>query len=183
MNLAIASLAAVAAFAIGIVSAKAEEAPVLVGPATTVSAEVTPVAQPETVGLAKRYFDAIGFEGQLGAILTSLTTPETLGARANLTEDERDAIVSSAAEAMDDAMPLMLDEAARITARAFTPDQLREMIAFYETESGKAIAAKTSVLPPMASQLVMSFAPLIRADVVVRACAKVDCNAEPGLKI
>ena len=180
MNLAIASLAAVAAFAIGIVSAKAEETPALIQP---VAAEVMPVAQPETVGLAKRYFDAIGFEGQLGAILTSLTTPETLGARANLTEDERDAIVSSAAEAMDDAMPLMLDEAARITARTFTPDQLREMIAFYETDSGKVIAAKTSVLPPMASQLVLTFAPVIRADVMTRACAKVDCNAEPGQKI
>jgi len=146
-------------------------------------AEVTPIAEASTVALARQYFDAIGFEGQLGAILTNLTAPEQLGARKDLTADEREAIVSSAAEAMDDAMPMMIDEAARITARTFTPAQLQDMIAFYETESGKAIAAKTSVLPPMATQLVLTFAPLIRADTVLRACEKVDCAAEPAAKI
>ena len=110
-------------------------------------------------------------------------TPEQLGARKELSPAERDAIVSAAAEAMDEAMPLILDEAAQITASTFTPAQLREMIAFYETDSGKAIAAKTSILPPMASQLVLSFAPILRADVVLRACAKMDCEAAPPLKV
>lgn len=150
----------------------------IVEPATSVS-----TASDENVALARRYFQAIGFEGQLGSILTNLTTPEQLGARNNLSSEEREAIVSSAAEAMDEAMPLMVDEAARITARTFTPTQLKDMIAFYETDSGKAITAKTAVLPPMATQLVMSFAPVIRADVMVRACAKVDCQGEAEPKV
>lgn len=145
-------------------------------------AVAAPAAKSESLDLAHRYFTAIGFEGQLGAILTRLTAPDQLGARKDLSSAERDAIVSAAAEAMDEAMPLILDEAAQITAATFTPVQLKEMIAFYETDSGKAIAAKTSVLPPMASQLVLSFAPIIRADVVLRACAKMDCEAEPPVK-
>jgi hypothetical protein len=132
----------------------------------------------ENVALARGYFEAIGFQGQLGAILANLTTPEQLGARDDISSEEREAIVSSAAEAMDEAMPVMIDEAARITARAFTKAQLKDMIAFYKTDSGKAIAAKTAV--PMATQLVMTFAPIIRADVMVRTCAKVDCAGNGG---
>lgn len=159
-------------------AAAAQEAP-----ATTTSATVAAPQTSESLDLARRYFTAIGFEGELGAILARLTTPEQLGARKELSPAERDAIVSAAAEAMDEAMPLILDEAAQITASTFTPAQLREMIAFYETDSGKAIAAKTSILPPMASQLVLSFAPILRADVVLRACAKMDCEAAPPLKV
>ena len=141
-----------------------------------------PSAKTEDLGLARQYFAAIGFEASLGAILTRLTAPEQLGARSVLSPDEREAIVSSAAEARAEAMPILLDEAARITASTFTEAQLKDMIAFYQSDSGKAIAEKTSVLPPMTSQLVLSFAPIIRAEVVLRACAKMDCEAEPAVK-
>lgn len=171
-------VAAAAALAFAGAAAAAQEAP-----ATATSATVVAPQTSESLDLARRYFTAIGFEGELGAILARLTTPEQLGARKELSPAERDAIVSAAAEAMDEAMPLILDEAAQITASTFTPAQLREMIAFYETDSGKAIAAKTSILPPMASQLVLSFAPILRADVVLRACAKMDCEAAPPLKV
>lgn len=175
MNTKLALLAAtVAVLCTGQIAVAAEPTPIV--------ATQSVVAKPETIALARRYFEVIGFQTQLGMILGNLTGPDQLGARPDISARQREALVSSAAEAMDEAMPVMVDEAARITARTFTDAQLKEMIAFYETDSGKAITAKSPVMPPMANQLVLSFAPIIRADAVVRTCAKVDCGAEPDAK-
>ncbi|MGC1303873.1 MAG: DUF2059 domain-containing protein [Caulobacteraceae bacterium] len=93
-----------------------------------------------------------------------------------------DAYQQAMSSALDDARPRALEAVARACAANFTPAELKQIIAFYRSPAGRALATKRqTVLTPTMEDSFEQLQPAIMADFHARFCAITKaCDAEPA---
>lgn len=96
----------------------------------------------------------------------------------NLPEEDRRFLVDLTAELTTDMMPQMMEQMVPVYARALNEAELEALIAFYDTEMGRAIIAKTTSAMPEATQAAMSVMPQMLDKMAARICQHYGC--EPG---
>lgn len=148
--------------------------------APAVAAEVpqTAAAAPSArqLALTRRYIDLMMSDQFEGAVR------EMIGDEAardpTLPEEDREFLVDLATELATDLVPQMINEMVPVYAAAFTEAELEALIAFYDTEMGRVIAAKNVQVMPEANRAVMSVMPQMLDKMAARMCQHYGC--EPG---
>lgn len=141
--------------------------------------EALPPPSDRQIELTRRYIGLMmsdQFEDAIRQVVAggASTDPETR----NLPEADRRFIVDLTAELTTDMMPQMIEEMVPVYARALTETELEALIAFYDTEMGRAIIAKTTSAMPEATQAAMSVMPQMLDKMAARMCQHYGC--EPG---
>lgn len=88
------------------------------------------------------------------------------------------AIKESTTESLAAVFPRLRDRIADLYAEALTEDELKALIAFYGSPTGKALVAKTEKLASATTPLMREFAPIMQRDMLTRLCGKIECPVE-----
>jgi hypothetical protein len=154
-----------------------------------IAAAVTGMAAPATaepaggepsataIALAKRYVaDAearkiLEDEGPTVARYMISKVPAPAGGEAKASEVKQ-AMLDAANAAVHAKVPEFLDKTAVIYARVFTEKELADIVAFYDSPSGKAFVAKTGAAAEPMAELIRSLGDDIQRDTGKRFCAK-----------
>lgn len=151
--------------------------------ATTASAQ-TAAPSAEKLALARQLVEASGGGDQMKSVLQVLF--RTMGASlSNNTPPEQKRIIEVIMQKMQDrfiaATPQMIDGTVQIYAQDLTDKELRDYLAWVQSDTGQAMKRKA---PLLAADSIKSMAPLItqitqgiKQDVVDEACKQANCTA------
>ncbi len=147
----------------------------------------TPAPSPRALSLAARYLaDAqaqtiLENEGPVVARYMLSKVPEPKGGPAKA-EEVRDAMIAAAEAAVKATVPLFLERSAKVYAQIFSERELADIVAFYDSPSGKAFVAKTSSASGPMAEVLHDLGGEIQADARRRFCAAEpeSCAAAPG---
>lgn len=128
------------------------------------------------LALTRRYIDLM-MTDQLEDVIGQMIGEEA-AQDDTLPEEERQFLVDLTTELVTDLLPQMIDEMVPVYAAAFTEAELEALVAFYDTEMGRSIAAKTVLVMPEANRAVMSVMPRMLDKMAARMCQHYGC--EPG---
>jgi hypothetical protein len=137
--------------------------------------EVEPT--PRSVALARRYLEdaqgdrILSSEGPAVARYMLAKIPEPAGGAAKA-DEVRQAMIESANAAVAAKVPAFMEASARIYARIFTDQELADIVAFYDSPSGRAFVAKTADASGPMAELIHSLGAEIQADTLSRFCAR-----------
>ncbi len=95
-----------------------------------------------------------------------------------MAEEDRQFTLELASDVMSDMLPQMLDRLVPVYARTFTEGELEALIAFYDSELGRSVIAKTISSMPEADEAMMAVMPQVMEKMAARICARYGC--EPG---
>ena len=144
--------------------------PVLAAAAPQAAAAAPSARQLE---LTRRYID-LTMTDQFEDVIREMVGDEA--ARDDtLPEGDRQFLVELTTEIATDLIPQMIDEMVPVYAAAFTVAELEALVAFYETEMGRSIAAKTIQVMPEANRAVMSVIPQMLDKMAARMCQHYGC--------
>lgn len=135
-------------------------------------------ATPEKIALVKRYFAAIEFDQTMDR-MTKAMVPMMVKQAKNLDPkaDTKgiEAMMSISLEITKEHMPQILDSITNVYAEAFTEDELKYMVSFYEDPRGRAIMRKTADMTPKMMEAMSNVMPDMMKKMRERMCAKIDC--------
>lgn len=126
--------------------------------------------------LTRRYIHLL-MSDQFEDVIREMIGDEA-GRDETLPEEDRQFVVDLATELTTDLIPQMINEMVPVYAAAFTEAELEALVAFYETEMGRSIAAKSVQVMPAADRAVMSVLPQMLDKMAARMCQHYGC--EPG---
>jgi hypothetical protein len=75
-------------------------------------------------------------------------------------------------------VPRLFDEMAGYYAQDFTSDQLRDILAFYQSPTGKAMVANAPVLAQQIGGSMVKLMPALQLSVMDKVCSQVSCTPE-----
>lgn len=166
-------LAAAAAMLFVAAPAVAQEAPRLI-PVATQDAD-----RAEKLALAERYLTAINGEKLMNAMMESMVGPMLEDER--IPAEKREIIRQIALESFAVVIPQMMDASVEIYADAFTVEELRGLVAFYESPVGRSLMAKTLMLTQRSNELYGRFVPILQAEMLDRMCARLGVCEPDGV--
>ena len=169
MRILIACLAAALNVTVPATAARAADAPQ--------SATAEPSAR--QLELTRRYIELSmtdQFEESLRELVVALASadPTTM----DLPPEDRQFIIDLTAELTADMLPQMMDRMVPVYARTFTEAELEALIAFFDTEMGRGILAKTVEVMPEATEAAMGVMPQIFDKMASRICQHYGCTPE-----
>jgi hypothetical protein len=140
---------------------------------------------PTRLELAEQIVAANGGNAQATTMVRSMFAAMRKGAVASSPPETRDLIgpmFDDMAQALVTLEPQLIDLSTRAYARAFTEKELRDLLAFQTSETGRAVAAK---LPALQAQvisqtfpLIMTAMPAILRKSVDRICQEKHCTSQ-----
>lgn len=142
-----------------------------VGASVSQQAATAPSAR--QLALTRRYIDLM-MSDQFEDVIRVMIGDET-GRDSTLPEEDRRFLVDLTTELATDLIPQMINEMIPVYAAAFTEAELEALIAFYDTEMGRSIAAKNVQVMPEANRAVMSVMPQLLDKMAARMCQHYGC--------
>ncbi|MDO9335115.1 MAG: DUF2059 domain-containing protein [Caulobacteraceae bacterium] len=145
------------------------------------AAEVPAKPSAHAMDLARRYFEAMDFEDMMTSIYENM---DMMAALSEGDEDQsgldRKAMGEATKEAIIALTPKMVDAMIPVVAATFTEPELEAMVAFYESDVGQSVVAKSAAMNAPMMQAVMGLMPDYMSDIIDRYCSKTSCSA--GMK-
>lgn len=132
------------------------------------------------MALARQVYALVAGPSLDGDVRVLSTTLEVQVAQSMAAKDRvrARAIVDAVNESIDDIKPQIADSAVRAMAADFTPQQLRDMLAFYQSSSGQAALHKLPIITRQSLSTTLSVLPDLMASVETDFCAKVRCSSQ-----
>ncbi|MGQ2990612.1 MAG: DUF2059 domain-containing protein [Brevundimonas sp.] len=127
--------------------------------------------------LANRFITLIQGEQMgemMGQMVNSFMDDELEGLSGQEVADYRAAMN----EVMRRMMPQLFDAIAPVYADIFTVEELRGLVAFYESDLGRSLIAKSYEAGPRMSEAIQAAMPAILSDMAVVVCDQLKCSAE-----
>ena len=147
-------------------------APVVAGPAVRID--------PKRLELARRIYDLIGVQA-MSSTVRSMSTAISLQF-ANMMDDRSEvrakAMVAAVGDGMNSIMPQVIDAGISAMARTFTEDQLKDMLAFYQSPTGQVVVRKMPVVTQQATSAMVTYLPQMMAGVEDSFCSRVTCSSK-----
>lgn len=152
----------------------------------TACAQDAPAAQPDParMALAEQLVAASGGSAQITNLLRSMFGAIEKNVSANTTPEASDLVVAmmnDMANEMINMGPQLIQVSERAYARTFTEQELRDLLAFQTSESGKAMVAK---MPSLQAEVIAETLPLVNAAMPAimqksldRICEQQHCTA------
>ncbi len=141
------------------------------------SAPVEPSAR--QLELTRRYIELSmtdQFEESLRGMIVAMARADP--ATMDMPAEDREFIIDLTAELTADMIPQMMDRMVPVYARTFTEAELEALIAFFDSEMGREILAKTVAVMPEATEAAMGVMPQIFDKMASRLCQHYGCT--PG---
>lgn len=150
-------------------------APVLAQEAGGANQTSAPV-DPERLALARQYVRESHMDVAMrGAFANMAKSMPQIG-----TDSANDAKarqwVSSVSVGMDAAVPQLVDATTLATARVFTTQELKDLVAFYGTSSGQSMVAKMPMLMQQVTPVVFQIMPTVYQAAEADYCSHVTCT-------
>ena len=125
--------------------------------------------------LVRRFFEVSQFEKLTNTMMESMVAPMLSDSR--IPADKVPVVREAFLEAFGNVMPQMMDAYVEQYAGTFTLQELEELVAFYESPTGRSVMAKTLTLSRQAGDMIERFQPLMEAEMRRQLCARIDCPA------
>ncbi len=150
-------------------------------PAAAGPADVAQTAEREA--LARRYFVAAHLDSTINTVLKSLMpamTAETLDANPDLkaTDHARISDVMNLAtrESVNDILPEYTDGVVKAVSKVYSLEELKALVAFYESPAGQSVIAKNAQLAGPVTQIMMGLMPKIDDNIERHVCEHLKCD-------
>lgn len=144
-----------------------------------------PAADPARLALAKQVFEATGGAKGAEAQMRSLYTSIGALVDRNMPAEQaqiRQRMMTDIQEEMIKIVPALIDVSAQVYASNLSEKELRDVLAFYRSESGQAMIQKQ---PAMLRQVIAAEMPMIQAmmprvmqKTLDRVCEETECTPE-----
>jgi len=150
----------------------------LVGTAS-LAAEPTKPPTPRQLELAHRYIELIHIDKTYGETMRALgpsilaSMPKEAGADPVLQQKVLDAVN----EAASDFMITIVKKMEPIMAEIYSEEELSDLVAFYQSKSGRALVDKQPLIVAKMGPLMQEIMPQFQASLKNKVCARVDCKA------
>lgn len=131
---------------------------------------------PRQLALTRQYIDLM-MSDQFETAIREMVGDEA-AADNSLPDEDRRFLVDLTTELVSDMLPQMIEEMVPVYAAAFTEPELEALVAFYDSEMGRSIAAKNVLVMPEANRAVMSVVPQMLDKMAARMCQYYGCG--PG---
>lgn len=152
-------------------------APVVAKAATPPSAVVAQDGELEARrALVRRYFEVAQFDKVMNTMMEAMATPMVANMR--LPQDKVPVVREAFLVAVGNVMPQMMDAYVDQYAGAFTRPELEDLVAFYESPTGRSIMTKTVALTRDAGVMLERFQPIFDAEIRRQVCARIECPEE-----
>ena len=149
----------------------ADERPVASSAAQASSADFS-----TRVTLVRRYFSAIQFDKLLNGILENQL--DAMLNQGPIPADKRSVMREAALAAYAIVIPRMVEENIQLYAEAFSQQELEELVAFYESATGRSLTAKTVILTQNSGEIMERYMPQMEQEMTRQLCSRIDCEAE-----
>jgi hypothetical protein len=147
----------------------------------TAVAQPAPIPPPQPdaarMALAQQIYDMIG-AGTLDATTKAMhSMMSTMAQSAGGADTARQQAMQAAlGDSIDKMMPRVLHGTVEIMAQDFTVDELRGMLAFYQSPTGQAVLQKMPVITQQSMRLSLSEVPQMMRDFQTDYCHRVTCT-------
>jgi len=128
------------------------------------------------LSLSRRFIDALQAD-QMATMIGQVTTTFAPPAE-GLTDDERAAIQRATTAMTTEMTSRLLDAMAPIYADIFTLEELNALVAFYESDIGRSMMAKSYAAAPRITAVVMEMMPEMVRTMVDSMCKDLGCSAQ-----
>ena len=142
-----------------------------VAQAPAIGAAPTPAAgatDPERLALAREYIRESHIDAAMRGVLANMARSMPQLSADGATDVKGRQLANSFSVGMDAALPQLMDATARAAARVFTTQELKELVAFYGSATGRSMVAKMPELMqqvcPMAMQIMQTVYTTAEAD-------------------
>lgn len=95
-----------------------------------------------------------------------------------MSAEDRQMINEVTGEMMEVMLPRMFEAMAPVYADIFTLEELRGLVAFYESDIGRSLVRKSFEAAPRIAEVVMDVMPGVMTEMADRMCDRMECNAE-----
>ena len=139
-----------------------------------------PAAAPSArqIELAHRYMQAINMDKTMAGMMKNML-PAMLAKmpmNPNVTDAQRQAITEVTTEVTTEMMHKLFAGMEPIMAETFSEQELADLVAFYESPTGRAVMAKTPQMMARLAPLMADLMPAMQAEMRTKLCAKIDCS-------
>jgi len=128
------------------------------------------------LALTRRYIDLM-MSDQLEDVVREIMGDEA-GRDSTVPEEDRQFMVELTTDLLTDLIPQMINELVPVYAATYTETELEALVAFYDTEMGRSIAAKSIQVMPEENRVMMSMMPQLLDKMAARMCQHYGCG--PG---
>jgi len=152
--------------------------------AASSAATAAEAPSPEKIVLARQMIEASGGAKQMNAMLDSMFKAIGANVDASLPPEQQRlsaVLLQKMKERMSAAVPQMIDGAVQVYAKDLTDKELRDYVAWMQSDSGQSLARK---LPQITAETLQVLTPVIvqitqgmKQDVVDEACRQAQCSA------
>ncbi len=138
----------------------------------------------EREALARRYFVAAHLDAAINTVMKSLMpamTAETLDANPDLQATDHatisDVMNLATRESVKDIMPEYIDGVVKAVSTVYSLEELKALVAFYESAAGQSITAKNAQLAGPVTQIMMGLMPKLDDSIERHVCEHLKCDA------
>jgi hypothetical protein len=144
-------------------------------------AQATATPSPERIALAQKLLAAQGGSAALTASLNAVqksmfdSLGQSLGQSGSLSPAARQAIIDGMHKVFADLMPKLQARVAAVYAADFDEKQLGDILAFYQSPTGRALVAKLPDIARQSSDEMAKSIPQLQLAVLDGLCSQTDC--------
>ena len=129
--------------------------------------------------LAHRYIELIHIDKSYADTMKSLA-PSILASMPKGKGDDpamQQKVFEAASEAASEMMVTLVKKMEPIMAETYSEEELADLVAFYESQTGKALIEKQPLLLGKIGPMMMEIMPQFQTSLRTKVCARVDCKA------
>lgn len=127
--------------------------------------------------LSRRYVELMQGD-QLESVIRELIVGEAAMDQTTqaMSQEDREFLIDLTTELTTDLMPQMMEQLVPVYARTFTEAELEALVAFYDSDLGRSVIAKTWTSMPETNQAMMAVMPQMMEKMQARFCAHYGCD-------
>ena len=137
--------------------------------------QTTAAPDPVRLQLARQIFESQGGMQNAQSIMKSMEASMLNGATAPEAKQRMTAVMDSMVNTF---MPKLFDEMAGFYATDFTEDQLKGILAFYQSPTGQALKKKAPLVAQQIGVTMVKLIPKMQLSVLEKVCATTECTAQ-----
>jgi hypothetical protein len=131
---------------------------------------------PERLALARDYVRESHIDAAMRGIFANMTKQMPQLTSDNAADSRARQFMSSFSVGMDAATPMLLDAMTETTARVFTVQELKELVAFYGSPAGQAMVAKTPAVMQQLTPMIFQMMPKVYTVAEADFCRRQTCT-------
>jgi hypothetical protein len=130
------------------------------------------------LALGRQIVEAQGGVANMSALAHNMSQSLMTAMGQNMPADQKQALQSAVDEVMVQMVPRALQISEQIYAGDFTEGQLKDMLAFYTSPTGRALAARLPEISQQTGAAMQQMSPAIQLKMLTLFCQKTTCPAE-----